>query len=156
MGCALCNLISISEKEEPFPSESARQDFMHELAKDIARHHPDLVRSIEEAMVNQGDRPHLTKREIELLGLVAESKTNKEIGAALNISWATARNHIVHIMDKLGAVNRVHAVTLAREKYILPKESNNHEVHRLPVQKRAERAAPRRVPNSEVPEGGVG
>jgi hypothetical protein len=46
MGCVLCNLIQLSEKDEPFPSESARQDFMNELAGDIASRHPDLVKKI--------------------------------------------------------------------------------------------------------------
>lgn len=126
MGCVLCNLIAISEKEEPFPSESARQDFMHELAKDIARYHPDLVRRIEQAAAQQGDHPHLTDREVEVLELVAQGLSNKQIGTELGITLHTVRNHIVHIMNKLGAANRAHAVALAREKYILPKGVNNH------------------------------
>jgi len=48
MGCVLCNLIKISEEKEAFPSESARQDFMNELAVDIAQYHPDLVQKINE------------------------------------------------------------------------------------------------------------
>ena len=43
MGCVLCNLIKISEEQEPFPSESARQDFWNELASDIVQYHPELV-----------------------------------------------------------------------------------------------------------------
>ncbi len=46
MGCVFCNLVSLTEKEEPFPSESAKQDFMNELAKDIAQQHPDLASRI--------------------------------------------------------------------------------------------------------------
>ena len=43
MGCVLCNLIQLSEERESFSSESARQDFMNELASDIAQYHPELV-----------------------------------------------------------------------------------------------------------------
>lgn len=46
MECTLCNLIQMSEKEEPFPSESARVDFMNQLAGDIALQHPELVKKI--------------------------------------------------------------------------------------------------------------
>ena len=46
MGCVLCNLIQLSEKDEPFPSESARQHFWNELAVDIAQNHPELVEAI--------------------------------------------------------------------------------------------------------------
>ena len=48
MGCVLCNLLSLDEKREPFPSESARQDFMNELASDIATRHQDLAQKIAE------------------------------------------------------------------------------------------------------------
>lgn len=48
MGCVLCNLIHLSEEQEPFPSDSARQHFMNELAGDIAQYHPELVEKINE------------------------------------------------------------------------------------------------------------
>lgn len=135
MGCVLCNLIQISEKEEPFPSESARQMFWKELANDIAQNHPDLVRDIEAAMVRQGARPHLTEREVELLGYVAGGQTNQQIAKSMNIAVPTVKNHLAHIMEKLGATTRAHAVSLARSKYILPKEGHDREVRRLPVRK---------------------
>lgn len=48
---------------------------------------------------------HLTVREIEVLQLVADGCTTKEIAARLNISFRTAACHRTRIMSKLGARN---------------------------------------------------
>jgi two-component system, NarL family, response regulator DevR len=48
----------------------------------------------------------LSEREREVLLLVARGMTNKEIAQALVISVATARNHVSHILDKLGMRGR--------------------------------------------------
>lgn len=55
MGCALCNLIQLSEAHEPFPSESARQDFFNELAGDIAQNHPELIEKINTCLKKSGE-----------------------------------------------------------------------------------------------------
>jgi two-component system, NarL family, response regulator NreC len=45
--------------------------------------------------------PELTEREREVLQLVAEGKTSKEIAGKLGITWRTAESHRTHIMEKL-------------------------------------------------------
>lgn len=52
----------------------------------------------------------LTAREKEVLGLLADGHTPKEVGARLNISWQTVRNHIKFIYDKLHVHTRTDAV----------------------------------------------
>ena len=59
------------------------------------------------------DRLGLTPREIDVLILVAEGKTNVQIGKALFISDKTASVHVSHILAKLGASNRVEAAGIA-------------------------------------------
>jgi DNA-binding NarL/FixJ family response regulator len=54
--------------------------------------------------------PSLTERELEVLGLVAQGLTNREISSELFISPATVRTHLEHIYDKLGVRNRAGAV----------------------------------------------
>jgi two-component system, NarL family, nitrate/nitrite response regulator NarL len=56
----------------------------------------------------------LTPRETQVVRLVDEGLTNKEIAAQLNISAATARNHIHSILEKLGAKTRTGAVAAMR------------------------------------------
>jgi DNA-binding CsgD family transcriptional regulator len=55
----------------------------------------------------------LTAREREVLAMVADGKTNREIGAALFISESTAGVHVSNIMGKLGAGSRTEAVAIA-------------------------------------------
>ena len=55
----------------------------------------------------------LTDREGEVLSLVAEGLTNKQIGAQLGISERTVKNHLTSIMTKLRATDRTHSVVTA-------------------------------------------
>lgn len=61
--------------------------------------------------------PHLghdlTEREREVLALLAEGLTNKEIAEKLTLSPATVRVYVSHILSKLGAGNRTEAARLA-------------------------------------------
>jgi DNA-binding NarL/FixJ family response regulator len=55
----------------------------------------------------------LSAREQEVLALLAEGLTNREIGERLTISEYTARNHVATILNKLGLSNRTAAAALA-------------------------------------------
>lgn len=55
----------------------------------------------------------LTPREMEVMHAVARGKSNKEIGIALDISEATVKVHVTHILEKLQASGRTEAVGLA-------------------------------------------
>lgn len=65
------------------------------------------------AGVNAGP-DDLTAREHEVLQLVAEGLTNKQIAQRLTISPATAKTHLARIMQKLGVSTRTQAAMLAR------------------------------------------
>ena len=58
-------------------------------------------------------KPTLTGREIEVLGLVAQGNTSRQIGEILFISENTVKNHIRNILDKLGLHSRNEAVLYA-------------------------------------------
>lgn len=73
------------------------------------------------ADIDPGDaHGRLTAREVEVLGLAAEGKTNKEIGAAAGISADTARIHLDHAGAKLGSRDRARMVAVALRTGILP------------------------------------
>lgn len=57
----------------------------------------------------------LTVREAEVLSLVAEGRTNREVGRVLFLSEATVKSHLVHIFTKLDVGSRTAAVARARE-----------------------------------------
>jgi len=55
----------------------------------------------------------LSQREVEVLRLVAAGNSNREIATRLSITEETVKNHVTHILAKLGANDRTHAVTIA-------------------------------------------
>ncbi len=61
----------------------------------------------------------LTKRELEVLTLLAKGMPNKEIAAHLVITERTAKFHVTSIISKLGATNRTEAVSLAAQKGLI-------------------------------------
>lgn len=73
---------------------------------------PELVDFVYE---DDSENP-LTERESQVLELVAEGKTTKEIAAELFLSAGTVRNYISTILDKLGVGNRIEAIQRFREK----------------------------------------
>jgi two-component system response regulator DevR len=62
-----------------------------------------------------GDRVHslLSPREREVLALIAQGMTNRQIAEQLVISEHTARNHVASILDKLGLSSRAAAAAMA-------------------------------------------
>ena len=55
----------------------------------------------------------LTPRELEILRLIVDGRENSEIAEILVISPSTAKNHVAHVLDKLGMHNRVQAAVYA-------------------------------------------
>jgi len=71
----------------------------------------------------------LTEREREVLTLVARGYTNKQIADTLFVSEKTARNHVSHILDKLGLSRRSEAAAFAVEhKLVPPREQHKDDM----------------------------
>lgn len=62
----------------------------------------------------QGPAPRLTRREAQILRLVAQGLSNKEIARALCIELPTVKNHLHHIFEKLRIQRRAEAAAWAR------------------------------------------
>jgi DNA-binding CsgD family transcriptional regulator len=60
-----------------------------------------------------GQADSLSPRQLDVLRLVAVGSNATQIATELSISEATVRTHVKHILDRLGAHNRAHAVALA-------------------------------------------
>lgn len=66
------------------------------------------------------DKIHdLTKRELEVLKMVASGAFNKEIGSSLNISERTVKNHVSNIFKKIGVSDRTQAAVFAIKNNII-------------------------------------
>jgi DNA-binding NarL/FixJ family response regulator len=62
----------------------------------------------------------LSPRETQVLVLVAEGCSNREVGLRLFVGEATVKTHLQHVFEKLGVGDRTRAVTLAMERGWLP------------------------------------
>ncbi len=65
----------------------------------------------EKKLLQRMQAPQLTPRQTEILGKVADGKTNKEIGAELGITEGTVKVQLNQIFRKLGVTNRTEAIT---------------------------------------------
>jgi DNA-binding NarL/FixJ family response regulator len=89
---------------------------------------PAVTRRVTERLVELASKAEheelaqLSQREREVLRLVAEGRTNREIAAQLVISETTARNHVSHILDKLGMSRRAEAAAFAARIGLLREE----------------------------------
>jgi NarL family two-component system response regulator LiaR len=63
---------------------------------------------------------HITRRELEILELIARGLSNREIAEKLFVSENTVKTHSSRVFDKLGARRRTQAVQLGKEFGLLP------------------------------------
>ncbi len=90
--------------------------------------HPSVAKEIVAGYLEQkkieakeGKRKRLTNRELDVLSLVAEGKTNKEIAELLSLSISTVQTHRLHLLKKLQVHDRTQLVRYAiREGLIAP------------------------------------
>lgn len=78
---------------------------------------PDLIPLLNSRLIARSDSQEkidaLTRRELEVLILVARGMFNKEIGEAMNISERTVKNHISSIFKKIDVADRTQAAVFA-------------------------------------------
>jgi DNA-binding CsgD family transcriptional regulator len=82
-----------------------------EEACDLVLREPDVI--------DGGFEPALTPRERDVIALLAEGLSNREIAARLEISPATAKFHVGRVIDKLDATGRTDAVAHAARRGII-------------------------------------
>ena len=87
---------------------SGKRLMPHEVAERLTEYFPQVA---------------LTPREVEVLGFVARGMANKEIAEKLGTASGTIKMHIQNILEKLGAADRTHAVTIAIQRGILHLET---------------------------------
>jgi len=80
---------------------------------------PAIAQKLAERMATEP----LTQREQEVLEEIVCGKSNKEIGAALDISEATVKTHINNLLGKLGVEDRTQAVTAAIQRGLVQLDS---------------------------------
>ncbi|MGC8669183.1 MAG: LuxR C-terminal-related transcriptional regulator [Chthonomonadales bacterium] len=92
---------------------------------------------------SEGGYGALTLRERQVIALVAQGRSNKEIAAELQVSYSTVKNHVSSILDKLGLTDRTQLAVYALD-HALP-----HNAQRAP-QTAEEFGAVKRYPHPSL------
>lgn len=100
--------------------DSSPEDLIHGV-RDAARGESVLSRQVASKIMGRMNNPltALTPREIEVLTLVAQGRSNREIGTQLFLTEATVKSHMGHVFNKLDVTSRTAAVAAARERGII-------------------------------------
>jgi DNA-binding NarL/FixJ family response regulator len=86
--------------------------FRHEV-EELARRAGVALGGADRPARGLGEQLGLTEREVEVLALVAEGRSNRDIARELFITDKTASAHVSHILMKLGVANRASAAAVA-------------------------------------------
>jgi two-component system NarL family response regulator len=78
--------------------------------------------AIAEQVAQRLGKSSLSAREIDVLKLIANGLSNKEVANELGVTEATAKKHMTSVLTKLGAKDRTHAVRIGLERGILTLE----------------------------------
>lgn len=90
-----------------------------EAIRAVARGQKRIPPEVAARLVERLGAPGLTEREIDVLGLMAQGRSNKAIGAALHIGEGTVKFHVNNILGKLSVADRTEAVTVALQRGII-------------------------------------
>jgi NarL family two-component system response regulator LiaR len=86
---------------------------VHAAAEGRVELSPEAARRLAAAIRPRRQAEPLTRRERDVLGLVAEGLANREIGARLGITEKTVKAHVTRVLDKLGVQSRTQAALVA-------------------------------------------
>jgi len=100
-GYVLKNLLHKELLETIRTVHRGRKAMAAEVAADVAQHTGEEL---------------LTPKEIDVLRLIAAGNANKEIAARLAVTEETVKSRVKNILDKLGANDRTHAVTIGLKR----------------------------------------
>ena len=103
-----------ARREEILSAYEERADQFAETARKRERLFGSIGLAVDPGMLRA-----LSERECEVLVLVAEGYTSKDIGGKLYVAEETVKSHVANVLGYLGARNRAHAVAIAIRKGLL-------------------------------------
>ena len=103
-------------------AESELIDAIYAVQRGMVYVHPSMIPSLiavpKKSRTRSSEVESLTQREIEVLLLIVEGNTNRQISEAMNISIRTVETHRSNIMDKLNLHSRVELVRYVNEHHL--------------------------------------
>jgi LuxR family maltose regulon positive regulatory protein len=117
MAALLQSLIRTRERSGAALTSGAAREHLHRVVRAFR---PPVGRPERAESGASGLVEPLTDRELEVLGLIAAGRPNREIADQLVVTLETVKKHTSHIFAKLGAASRTQAVARARELGLIP------------------------------------
>jgi NarL family two-component system response regulator LiaR len=140
--CRILVITSFAEDDQIFPAmkagalgyllkDSAPQELIQAIRtvhRGESALHPTVARKLIDELNRETDLPPteepLTERELEVLRLIAQGYSNREIGERLSLSERTIGKYASNILDKLHLANRTQAALYALRQGLAPLESD--------------------------------
>ena len=94
-------------------------DYLVGVIRDVYEGRSTLPPDVQARLAERAGNAHLTPREVQVVELIAQGMRNKEIAAALGISFETAQVHVKNILGKLKVQDRTAAVSVAVRRGII-------------------------------------
>jgi two-component system NarL family response regulator len=95
--------------------DAPRQEILSAI-RAVSENRPYTSTSIAAKALQRMGKPSLTERELDVLQLVAEGRSNKDIARRLAITEGTTKTHVKAILTKLDAISRTEAVAVAHKR----------------------------------------
>ncbi len=99
--------------------KGAPGDEVVEAVRRVAAGRPYIAPDVSDELRSGDGSPSLTRRESDVLALMAEGLRNQEIATSLGLSLGTVKVHVNRILEKLDAVDRTEAVTRAIKRGLI-------------------------------------
>ena len=121
-------LIAIEAGAVGYVSKSSRKEELLEAIRSVARGEawlpPRLTRRLLSHLKPRPVSGALTSRERDVLALLAQGSSNREIACKLGVTDITVRTHVSHVLGKLGVSTRVEAALHALRSGLVPLETH--------------------------------
>jgi LuxR family maltose regulon positive regulatory protein len=120
MAALLRQLLTGRRQERPAAADAVPRDYLARLVEAFEQAGLPVRLPVRSGgVVVAGLVEPLSARELQVLQLLADGRSNQGIAAELVISLDTVKRHVSHVLDKLQAVNRTQAVSRARDLGLL-------------------------------------
>jgi len=110
---------AISAGAKSYLPKSVSRDELLLAIRSVAAGKTYFPHEVAQHLAQRESRPCLTRRELQVLQLVAQGKANKQIASELKLAEVTVKVHVSSILEKLDAPDRTRATTLAVERGIV-------------------------------------
>jgi LuxR family maltose regulon positive regulatory protein len=116
-GDQIISILKVVLQTEKLTSDA--QAFIKEIFKILENVHGGIIQVPEEELIKLSTAALITPREQDVLRLLGDGQSNREISASLYISESTVKTHLGNIYSKLSVNNRVQATTCAKELHLI-------------------------------------